>query len=100
MDLLLTPGYNATLNKIALWTFVISPLSKFALATRPVNITLEIMLGLEDKAPATAPDDHAAKPRTLSMHGHPDEGAAAARRLNLRRLGVIVAPGASTYTST
>lgn len=32
-----TPGFNVTLNKIALWGLVISPLSKFALATRPVS---------------------------------------------------------------
>ncbi|KAH7883747.1 transmembrane amino acid transporter protein-domain-containing protein [Phlebopus sp. FC_14] len=46
-DLLATPGYNATLNKIALWLLVITPLSKFALSTRPLNIILEIMLGLD-----------------------------------------------------
>lgn len=51
-----------------------------------VNITLEIMLGLEPRAPPTAPDDHTAKPRTLTIHGHlPNEA-----RLNLRRAGVII----------
>jgi vesicular inhibitory amino acid transporter len=38
MDLLKTPGYNPILNKITLWMLVISPLTKFALATQPVSI--------------------------------------------------------------
>lgn len=36
-DLMSTPGYNLTLNQVALWGLVIAPLSKFALATRPVS---------------------------------------------------------------
>lgn len=36
-DLLQTPGYNPFLNQAALWMLVISPLSKFALCTRPVS---------------------------------------------------------------
>ncbi|KAF7978865.1 hypothetical protein HWV62_44343 [Athelia sp. TMB] len=55
-DLLQTPGYNPFLNQAALWMLVISPLSKFALCTRPLNITLEIMLGLETTAPPMSPD--------------------------------------------
>ncbi|KZP12050.1 hypothetical protein FIBSPDRAFT_870672 [Athelia psychrophila] len=55
-DLLNTPGYNPFLNKAALWMLVISPLSKFALSTRPLNITLEIMLGLETTPPPMSPD--------------------------------------------
>ncbi|KAH0838448.1 transmembrane amino acid transporter protein-domain-containing protein [Lanmaoa asiatica] len=46
-DLLGTPGYNLTLNKLVMWLLVITPLSKFALSTRPLNIILESMLGLE-----------------------------------------------------
>jgi vesicular inhibitory amino acid transporter len=65
---------------------VISPLSKYALATRPVNITLELLLGLEERLPPTAPDDHAAKPRTLTFRGHSPD----AERLNLRRAGVVL----------
>ena len=45
---------------------VISPLSKYALCTRPLNITLEIILGLESYPPPTSPDDHTAKLDTLS----------------------------------
>jgi vesicular inhibitory amino acid transporter len=51
-----------------------------------VNITLEIMLGLEPRAPPTAPDDHTAKPRTLTLHGHPPGEP----RLGMRRVGVVV----------
>lgn len=65
-DLLLTKGYNPTLNKIALWMLVINPLSKFALATRPLNVTLEIMLGLETTLPPSSPEDHGLKASTSS----------------------------------
>ncbi|KAJ7042541.1 transmembrane amino acid transporter protein-domain-containing protein [Mycena alexandri] len=47
MDLLRTPGYNKALNHLALWMLVLSPLSKFALTTRPLLTTLEILLGIE-----------------------------------------------------
>ncbi|EJD04149.1 uncharacterized protein FOMMEDRAFT_82137 [Fomitiporia mediterranea MF3/22] len=50
-DLLATPGYNVFLNKLAIWSLVIMPLTKFALSTRPVIITLEIFLGLEGSDP-------------------------------------------------
>ncbi|QRW04799.1 imitation switch two complex protein [Ceratobasidium sp. AG-Ba] len=51
VDLMKIPEYNQTLNKIAVWMLVISPLTKFALCTRPLNITIEIMLGI-DSAPS------------------------------------------------
>lgn len=54
VDLMRTPGYNISLNKIAVWMLVISPLTKFALCTRPLNITIEIMLGI-DPAPLPVP---------------------------------------------
>ncbi|EJD55658.1 hypothetical protein AURDEDRAFT_49921 [Auricularia subglabra TFB-10046 SS5] len=50
-DLLHTPGYSLPLNKLCVWMLVIVPLTKFALAARPLNITLELLLGLG------APDD-------------------------------------------
>lgn len=46
VDLLTTQGYNPVLNKIALWMLVISPLSKFALTTYPLNSTIETQLGI------------------------------------------------------
>ncbi|KAL5519122.1 hypothetical protein ACEPAH_805 [Sanghuangporus vaninii] len=54
-DLLATPGYNAFINKLAVWSLVVMPLTKFGLSTRPVVITLEIMLGLE---PNSQPQMH------------------------------------------
>ncbi|PCH33490.1 hypothetical protein WOLCODRAFT_63107 [Wolfiporia cocos MD-104 SS10] len=47
------------LNKIALWGLVLAPLSKFALATRPLNLTLEIILGIETANVSI--DDHDGK---------------------------------------
>jgi len=51
------PGYNATLNKVALWLLVLSPLSKFGLAARPLNATLETILGLDNTPPPIYPED-------------------------------------------
>ncbi|KZT74700.1 hypothetical protein DAEQUDRAFT_700682 [Daedalea quercina L-15889] len=47
------------LNKIALWGLVLAPLSKFALATRPLNLTLEMMLGIDSSSGTL--DDHGVK---------------------------------------
>ncbi|KAG2077126.1 hypothetical protein BDR04DRAFT_1089441 [Suillus decipiens] len=47
-DLMSTPGYNSWLNEIALWTLVSTPLTKFPLNTRPINVILEIMLGIDN----------------------------------------------------
>ncbi|KAF7312363.1 Aa-trans domain-containing protein [Mycena indigotica] len=59
IDLLATPGYNSILNKTALWMLVLSPLSKFALATQPLNTAIEILIGID--RPLNAPEDLAAK---------------------------------------
>ncbi|KAJ7278969.1 transmembrane amino acid transporter protein-domain-containing protein [Mycena rebaudengoi] len=68
IDLLNTPGYNAALNQAALWMLVISPLSKFALTTQPLNTAIQILLGID--RPLSAPEDLAAKlaePRRISI---------------------------------
>ncbi|KAL0580302.1 hypothetical protein V5O48_001719 [Marasmius crinis-equi] len=59
VDLLRTPGYNPALNKLALWMLVVSPLSKFALTTQPLNAALEVLLGLESAV--STPEDMALK---------------------------------------
>jgi vesicular inhibitory amino acid transporter len=46
-----TPGYNSWINEIALWTLVSTPLTKFPLSTRPLNVILEIMLGIDNHTP-------------------------------------------------
>ncbi|KAL5641605.1 hypothetical protein ACGC1H_001921 [Rhizoctonia solani] len=57
VDLMKIPEYNQTLNKIAVWMLVISPLTKFALCTRPLNVTIEIMLGIDQcHVPAHLPE--------------------------------------------
>ncbi|KAJ7030117.1 transmembrane amino acid transporter protein-domain-containing protein [Mycena alexandri] len=66
VDLLATPGYNARLNRAALWMLVISPLSKFALTTQPLNTAIQILLGIDDRA-LGAPEDRAAKLRRVSV---------------------------------
>jgi len=57
IDLSSTPSYNPYLNEAALWMLVISPLSKFALSTSPLCMTLDIMLGLGTNAISAPKDD-------------------------------------------
>ncbi|KAF8140795.1 transmembrane amino acid transporter protein-domain-containing protein [Mycena galopus ATCC 62051] len=59
MDLLSTPGYNAALNEAALWMLVLSPLSKFALTTQPLNTAIQILIGID--SPIGAPEELEAK---------------------------------------
>lgn len=46
-DLAKTAGYPRILNKVAIWLIIINPLSKFALAARPLVTTVELILGVE-----------------------------------------------------
>ncbi|KDQ63800.1 hypothetical protein JAAARDRAFT_29847 [Jaapia argillacea MUCL 33604] len=92
-DLLNTVGFNPLLNKVALWMLVINPLSKFALATRPLNITLEIMLGIETHPPHTSPEDHNTKHDSVHHHHHQH------RRLLIKRILTIVERIAFTLLS-
>lgn len=48
-DLARTAGYPKVLNSVAIWLIVINPLSKFALATRPIQTTFEILLGIDEQ---------------------------------------------------
>ncbi|WVQ95434.1 hypothetical protein IAU59_002531 [Kwoniella sp. CBS 9459] len=54
--------YPRILNTIALWMIVINPLTKFGLSSRPLNITLETILGISDLPPSvhlrSNDDDH------------------------------------------
>ncbi|KAG8979198.1 hypothetical protein FRB90_008194, partial [Tulasnella sp. 427] len=73
-DLLRTPGFNKFLNKVALWMLVMSPLSKFSLSARPMNVTIEILLGIEESSPVPSHN----KPRQLHADNHSGHGPAAA----------------------
>ncbi|KAH9486763.1 Vacuolar amino acid transporter 1 [Psilocybe cubensis] len=65
LNLLSTPGYNPFLNTLCLWMLVLSPLSKFALNTQPLNTTVEILLGID--TPISSPEDLVDKPDGLSV---------------------------------
>ncbi|KAG1755108.1 transmembrane amino acid transporter protein-domain-containing protein [Suillus paluster] len=54
-DLMNTPGYNSWINEIALWMLVSTPLTKFPLSTRPLNVILEIMLDIDNHTPGVKP---------------------------------------------
>ncbi|TYJ51512.1 hypothetical protein B9479_007908 [Cryptococcus floricola] len=43
--------YPRILNIVALWMIVINPLTKFGLSSRPLNITLETILGISPSPP-------------------------------------------------
>ncbi|KAI0361716.1 hypothetical protein OH77DRAFT_1516648 [Trametes cingulata] len=55
--------YNVhpSLNTIALWGLVITPLTKFALSARPLNVTLEVILGI-DTSGVSSPDHGGSAP--------------------------------------
>lgn len=76
-DLARTPGFPVVLNSIAIWLIVINPLSKFALATRPIQTTFEILLGIDDQTAARI-ERQAAKARRRSSAGVAAAAAAAA----------------------
>lgn len=82
-ELMRIPGYNPVLNRVAVWGLVIAPLSKFALATRPLNITLEIILGIETSAASV--DDHGISTKSSSPRvdgsATPSERSLALKRL-------------------
>ncbi|THH20227.1 hypothetical protein EW146_g1101 [Bondarzewia mesenterica] len=46
-NLLGVPGYSPSLNEVMLWMLVLNPLSKFALSARPLNLTIEAILGID-----------------------------------------------------
>lgn len=45
-DILRTPGYPKVINQFAIWMVGINPVAKFALCTRPLNVTIEHLLNL------------------------------------------------------
>lgn len=65
-NLLRTPGFSKFLNKVALWMLVMSPLSKFSLSARPMMVTIEILLGIEESSPVPSHN----KPRQLHADPH------------------------------
>lgn len=73
-DIAQTRGYPRILNKVAIWLIIINPLSKFALAARPVVTTLELLLGVEVSQTRTHADGDspssplAQKPTTGGEH--------------------------------
>ncbi|KAI0757082.1 transmembrane amino acid transporter protein-domain-containing protein [Daedaleopsis nitida] len=62
---LMKHNVHPALNAVALWGLVITPLSKYALTARPLNITIEMALGIDTTG--ASPGDHGA-PTTTSSH--------------------------------
>ncbi|OJT11826.1 Vacuolar amino acid transporter 1 [Trametes pubescens] len=69
---LIKHNVHPSLNTIALWGLVITPLSKFALAARPLNVTLEVILGIDTSGVApSSTSDHGHGPSTTTPNGFP-----------------------------
>jgi vesicular inhibitory amino acid transporter len=66
-DLANNKGFPRVLNTVAIWLIIINPLSKFALAARPINTTLELILGVE-KSQINA-SDHRENPPRKTKYG-------------------------------
>ncbi|KAG8856309.1 hypothetical protein FRB96_006460 [Tulasnella sp. 330] len=81
-DLLKVVGYNPFLNKLALWMLVLSPITKFPLCARPVCVTIEIWLGIEEPLGAAVPAHNKA--------AHHIEAGEAKGENDTGTLGVIV----------
>ncbi|KAI0651771.1 transmembrane amino acid transporter protein-domain-containing protein [Trametes meyenii] len=72
---LMKHNVHPSLNAVALWGLVITPLSKFALTARPLSVTLEIILGIDTSG--ISPSDHSGAPKP-STTTTPGGGTAAA----------------------
>ncbi|KAG8903037.1 hypothetical protein FRB99_003807 [Tulasnella sp. 403] len=84
-DLLRTPGYSVFFNKLALWMLVMSPLTKFSLSARPMNVTIEILLGIEESSPVPSHN----KPRQPDAHNDPHAAQKAADAYYSDAAGVL-----------
>ena len=82
-DLLRTPGYPPFINRCMIWMIGINPVAKFALCTRPLNITIEHLLNLtalddmsDPHAPAApkratpVPPSHTLPKNAVSSHAN------------------------------
>jgi len=65
-DLLFTEGYNVTLTRTGMWMLVVSPITKFALSSRPLNIMLEIILDVEPSV--LSPSTYRKRRRSSGTH--------------------------------
>ncbi|KAF8316164.1 hypothetical protein DL93DRAFT_2056652 [Clavulina sp. PMI_390] len=54
-DLLSTPGYNAAFTRTSMWMLVITPITKIALATRPLNTIIDGFFNIESPSLSSAP---------------------------------------------
>ncbi|GAC94538.1 amino acid transporter [Pseudozyma hubeiensis SY62] len=77
-DLARTPGFPVALNSVAIWLIVINPLSKFALATRPIQTTFEVLLGIDEQTAARVQNKNAKAERRRSATVTPTVTAAMA----------------------
>lgn len=69
-NLLGVPGYSSVLNKMVLWMLVIASLTKFPLTSRPFNVTLEIVLGI-DPVHRGPPHEHSVSKRVGHEASYP-----------------------------
>ncbi|EGG10358.1 uncharacterized protein MELLADRAFT_94434 [Melampsora larici-populina 98AG31] len=66
-DILVTPGFPVFINQLAIWMVAINPIAKFALSTRPLNLTIEHLLSL---GTGEVDDPHAIQSQPSSSGTH------------------------------
>ncbi|PLW06142.1 hypothetical protein PCANC_25176 [Puccinia coronata f. sp. avenae] len=66
-DILRTPGYPKMINQFAIWMVGINPIAKFALCTRPLNVTIEHLLNLTSIEDASDPHGPPAQKRATPV---------------------------------
>ncbi|KAI0321704.1 transmembrane amino acid transporter protein-domain-containing protein [Amylostereum chailletii] len=66
-NLLGVAGYSPALNKVVLWMLVITPLTKFPLTTRPLNLTFEAMWGLDTYTHSESEESHKAHANSAKL---------------------------------
>ncbi|WVR08803.1 hypothetical protein IAU60_005861 [Kwoniella sp. DSM 27419] len=65
--------YPRVLNFIALWMIVINPLTKFGLSSRPLNITIEGILGISPLGPAIYVEGNLDEDEPIARYDDPVE---------------------------
>ncbi|KAI3477704.1 hypothetical protein L1887_60523 [Cichorium endivia] len=103
-DLARTPGFPHRAQQHRIWLIVINPLSKFALATRPIQTTFEILLGIDDQTAARMEmrkrrRSSAARSITKAQYAKPASGALEAESETTDRVAQLTTEATGTPLS-
>lgn len=97
-DLANTHGYPHLLNKVAIWLIIINPLSKFALAARPIVATFELLLGVERSQSRSTLHSAPRSPATQKMYAALDGAPPGNGAVENGASGQGMEPSSSAYS--